>query len=136
MEKLVTGIGVLLRTDHGTFLFQERDKNIKRNPGVITPFGGGINKSETPIECAIRELNEELELRVNIKDLKEIGIFQSHFSPGTYIQIYLVEGVDLSDVTLHEGKNVKEMSTEETLRHPQVTNFTKEVIATLKTISQ
>jgi hypothetical protein len=43
MQKLITGVGFLLKTPQGTFLFQERDNNVKRNPGMITPFGGGID---------------------------------------------------------------------------------------------
>ena len=132
MNKNINGIGFLLKTPQNTFLFQERDQNTQRNPGMIAPFGGGVEQNETPIECAIRELQEELELTITPKDLREVGLFQSHFNPGTYIQIYLVEKVNPKNIVLHEGKNVKEMSIQEALHHPKVTDFTKGVLDLFK----
>ena len=132
MNKNINGIGIILKTPQNTFLFQERDQNILRNPGMITPFGGGLEHNETLIECAIRELKEELELSITPDDLKEVGVFQSHFNPGTYIQIFLIEYVNPKDLVLHEGKNIKEISLKEALNHPKVTDFTKEILKELK----
>ena len=133
MNKIITGIGLLLQTPKGTFLFQERDKNTKRNPGMITPFGGGIDKGEAPVDCAVRELKEELELGITAKELKEVGIFQSHFDVKTYLQIYLIENVNVGDLTLNEGKSIMELNITDALNHPRVTNFTKEVLKVLET---
>jgi len=134
MDKLIKGIGVLLETDSKTLIFQERDKNIARNPEMIAPFGGGIEKDETPTTCAIREIKEELELEIQPEDLKEIGLFQSHFTPGTYLKIFLLKNVNLKDLVLHEGKSIKEMNIEEALTHPKVTDFTKEILVEYKNI--
>jgi len=124
----ITGIGVLLQTPTGSFLFQERDKNIKRNPGKIAPFGGGIEVGETPIECAIRELDEELDLKIVDQDLQKIGDFESHFTPGSYIQMFLVKNVQPENISLHEGKSIKNLTVDEALQHSEVTDFTKEVL--------
>jgi len=124
----ITGIGVLLQTPTGSLLFQERDKNIKRNPGKIAPFGGGIETGETTIECAIRELDEELDLKVTEQDLQKIGDFESHFTPGSYIQMFLVKNVQPENISLHEGKSIKNLNVDEALKHSEVTDFTKEVL--------
>lgn len=128
----ITGIGVLLETSDGMYLFQERDKNIERNPGMITPFGGEIDKGEIPSECAVREIEEELELKLTSKDLHDMGIFESHFIRGTYIQMFLAKNINSVGIVLHEGKSIRKMSVEEALQNSHVTDFTKEVLSTLR----
>lgn len=125
----VVGTGILLRTTDGEYLFQERDAHLERNPGMMAPFGGGIEKGETPLECAVRELAEELEFNVSPEDLQDVEIMESHFAPGTYIRIFLVTNVDPDTLILHEGRRISKMSKEEALAHPSVTDFTKEVLS-------
>ena len=52
MNKNINGIGFLLKTPQNTFLFQERDQNTQRNPGMIAPFGGGVEQN---VETGVRE---------------------------------------------------------------------------------
>jgi len=128
MKKNIVGIGVLLKTPAGTFLFQKRDRNLKRNPGRIAPFGGGMDLNEDPVECAIRELSEELELKVQKEDLIEAGVFESHYTKHTFIQIYLLKNIVSDNLTLHEGESIVELSLEDALQNELVTDFTKEVL--------
>lgn len=48
----------------GTFyvLFEIRAKGLKRQPGEICFPGGRMEKNETPLECAVRETAEELNI--------------------------------------------------------------------------
>src|SRR3989339_1320492 len=131
MKKNIVGIGVLLETPTETFLFQERDKNLKRNPGRIAPFGGGMDLNEGPLQCAIRELSEELELEIQKEDLLEIGVFESHYTKQTFIQIYLLKNIVSDNLTLHEGESIVELSLEDALQNELVTDFTKEVLRSL-----
>lgn len=64
-------VGIILKRWDGKILFQLRDNdpNIK-NPNCWGLFGGGIEKNETPIDAAIRELNEELGIKANKGQLK------------------------------------------------------------------
>ena len=57
---------VLLETVDNKLLFHHRDNkpNIA-NPNKIGFFGGGIDRNETPISAAIREIKEELNLLTN-----------------------------------------------------------------------
>ena len=72
MKKII-GVGVVLQTPNSTFLFQERDKNTKLNPGLIVAFGGGIEGTESVQECAIREIYEELTLELEPDQLESIS---------------------------------------------------------------
>lgn len=95
---------------------------------MITWYGGQIENDETALECAARELMEELELKSLPNDLQDIGIFESHNTPGTYIQMFLLKNVDSKGLILHEGKSIVHMSKEEALASNLVTNFTKQVL--------
>ncbi len=127
----VIGIGVILQTEAGTYLLQERDHNTSLNPGRIAPFGGGIEGSENVLECARRELFEELALDLELKKLEDIGLFASRHEPGIYIQMFLARNIDKSILRLQEGKSIAELNLKEALENALVTDFTKEVLRTL-----
>ena len=129
--KEVIGIGVMLQTPQNTFLFQERDSNATFNPGQIAAFGGGVEDGESIEACAIREMAEELNLQLDLIQLKSIGDFESHNKPNNYIRMFLVKGIDPSQLILQEGRSIQELSLEDALRHEKVTAFTKEVLRTL-----
>lgn len=60
-------VGVILYTDDGRVLLQQRDdKPGLPYPGYWTLFGGAIEEGETPDEAIARELWEELELRQGV----------------------------------------------------------------------
>lgn len=55
--------GVVIRNAQGKYLLQMRDDT----PGIVAPltwdfFGGGIQEGEEPMNAAIREMREELDL--------------------------------------------------------------------------
>ena len=126
--KKVIGIGVLLQTLDNTYLLQERDGNAKLNPNRIAPFGGGIENGESVIQCAQREMLEELGLKIETSSLETVAIFPSHNQPGVYIHMFLTRNVDLSSLELKEGKSIVELSREEIFRNNNVTDFTKDVL--------
>lgn len=131
MEMNVIGIGVMLQTEAGTYLLQERDHKARLNPGRIAPFGGGIWENENTFDCAKRELLEELVLDIEIEKLQDIGLFRSRNESGTYIQMFLARNIDKSALKLQEGKRIVELGLDEALENTLVTDFTKEVLKTL-----
>ncbi len=131
MMKSIVGTGILLRAPNGKYLLQERDIDLERNPGRIAPFGGGVEGEENVLECAVRELKEELELETHSSDLQAIGSFESHYRPGTFIQLYLLDRVDPAGLVLREGQNIVELSLSDALQNDEVTDFTKEVLRSL-----
>ncbi len=62
-NKFLTGCFVIIDID-GKILFQKRDN--KQNiwyPSLLGLFGGSIKKRESPLQCALREINEETNLK-------------------------------------------------------------------------
>jgi|GEM_PF-2981067 len=128
MGKHIAGTGILLRTPQGSYVLQQRDARTDRNPEALAPFGGGIEHGETPEECAVRELQEELGITVPESDLRPLGTFESHYRPGTYIQMYVLNNINLASLSLAEGKDIVELSHTAALAHSEVTGFTKLVL--------
>ena len=54
-------------------MLQKRPENWRPYPGYITTFGGWIEKGETPTQTIVRELHEELEVRILPDDLVMLG---------------------------------------------------------------
>ena len=74
-----------------------------RNPNLWNFFGGHIDEGESPAEAAARELFEEIKVRVNPSELKEI----SKFGDATYFA-FKVNGL--------VGKTTSEVSKIETFK--------------------
>lgn len=129
--KKVIGMGVMLKTPTGTYLLQERDMNAKLYPGMIAPFGGGVESGETIEECAVREIKEELNFDIDDKALEAIKLFEIKNEPGSFIQMFLLGNVDKTKLVLLEGESIVEISKEAALDDTRVTDFTKEVLGLL-----
>ena len=142
MNKTI-GIGVMLQTPNFTYLLQERDHNTHVSPGRIAPFGGGIENNEKIIyetiiennetveECAVRELKEELDLDIDQNQLETIGLIESKRSPGLFLHMFLLRGVEKQSLSLNEGNDIVELTSEQALENPMVTDFTKNVLKLL-----
>lgn len=50
--------------DSDELVFQRRDNKAPTDPNVLGLFGGSIEKGESPLEGAFRELEEETSLRI------------------------------------------------------------------------
>jgi len=102
------GAHVLILDPNGALIMQQRDPE----PGVIGPgkisvWGGGIEQGEQPIDAAMRELHEELELSVKRDDLSFLGTYQrmkdiSNGDVGVYLFIFN-QRVDPESLTINEG---------------------------------
>jgi 8-oxo-dGTP pyrophosphatase MutT (NUDIX family) len=71
-------------------LFEIRSDTLNRQPGEICFPGGRIEKGETPIEGALRETSEELNIPIEkIKIIKELDYFYtySNFTLYTFLGI-------------------------------------------------
>lgn len=66
-------VAVVMQDDDGRLLLQFRDETHPTLPFIWTFFGGGMDEGESPIEAAVRELKEELGLKVRKSDLKHLA---------------------------------------------------------------
>jgi len=81
----------------------------------------------------IREFKEELEGKIEKKDLTELGNFESHINKNKYLKIFYTSDIDRTKLTIHEGAYIETMSLEEAEDNKDVTDFTKEVLRYFKT---
>ena len=85
--------------DRGTILFVIRDAQIllihkKRGLGAgkINGPGGRLDDGETPAECAVREVEEEL--RITPSGVAEVGVLQFQFIDGYSIHVWVFRAGD------------------------------------------
>lgn len=106
------GVGVILKNNKGEFLLQHRDnkKGIK-HPNKWHIFGGGIKKGEKPINAAIREIKEELCLKLDKTKLKLVRKF--HPKTKTHYIYEYNYPVELKQLKLQEGQGMGFFSKEE-----------------------
>ena len=65
--------GVLVVIRGGKLVLQQRDnKPGITHPGKVTLFGGSLEENEEPLGAALRELDEELGLKVRDNSLKRL----------------------------------------------------------------
>jgi len=107
--------GIIIEDIRGRYLLQLRDNKT----GIINPdrwgtFGGGIRKNESPTNGAIRELKEELGLRLVPEDIK---LFLKFLLPRHKIYLYKLDlKQDIKRSWLKEGKDMKYYTRREILR--------------------
>ncbi len=112
------GCCVIIRNCDGKYLLQFRDGAAPENPLLWDFFGGSREKGETPVECAIREVDEELELKVTPDDLENLGEFEW---PGHKDNAILCKKtMEWDDIRLHEGAGCAFFTPEEILQLPSV----------------
>jgi len=102
--------------NEGRILLQDRE-------GFLPPpwgyFGGSVEKGETAIEAAIREIEEELGVKLEAGDLMEVGKFVARLENGkeivNFVYIWKIK-LKLDELKLNEGKAMKYVSFDEAER--------------------
>jgi 8-oxo-dGTP pyrophosphatase MutT (NUDIX family) len=95
--------GFLYNSKDGTVLLHHRDGNTKINPNKWAFFGGLNEGPETPVECFVRELREEIGFSVGPEQAIPLREYLN-IDMGTYRVIFYVESdVSEDDLTLGEG---------------------------------
>lgn len=127
------GAWALVETKNGTFLFQKRDGNAKKDPYKIAPFGGMRDEGEDIFSCLIRELKEELSFEFSKEQVKFLvasdGIDTDTKKETPFLALFHTAGVDPGQVHLgDEGEAIVEMTLEDALASEEVTEPTKNAI--------
>jgi ADP-ribose pyrophosphatase len=76
-----SAVMILLMEEHGEehIIFEVRSRKLRSQPGDICLPGGRIEKGESPLQAALRETSEEL--NVNQKEIRVIGPMDYFISP-------------------------------------------------------
>ena len=86
-------------------LYEQRSTKIKTQPGDVCFPGGVMEKGETPIECALRETEEEIGIPQD--KIKVLGQFDSLFEVRNitmHTVIGVIEEETLKDIKLNEDE--------------------------------
>lgn len=122
--------GVLLISVNGNCILQLRErKSDISNAGLITTFGGTVEPGETALECALREIQEELCLSLRADqttllmeaDLATDGEVR-HFT------IFIGRNIDPQSLCLQEGEAIEILSVDECMAHPRLSPLCRKVI--------
>lgn len=83
---------VLLTNSHGQVFVQLRSMSKDTNPGLWdTSAAGHVDSGETYLQCAVRELHEELGIVAQAQDFKQIGKLEpTHDNGHEFTHIYAV----------------------------------------------
>jgi 8-oxo-dGTP pyrophosphatase MutT (NUDIX family) len=97
----------ILIDTQGRFLLQQRDNVSKiRYPGRVSLFGGHREGGESFLQCAVREINEEISYYVAPGRFQYLmtydGTIQSEGAP-TRGAIFVAEGIPVDSLVVTEG---------------------------------
>ncbi|QWK80607.1 CmcI family methyltransferase [Ochrobactrum sp. BTU1] len=97
--------GAFLLNDQGEVLLQLRDQDPSiDNPGKVSVFGGSVEVGETYREGLLRELKEELDLTIDVHQLRFLGtISKTENDVTTDCEFYFAEVGRFSSYTVQEG---------------------------------
>ncbi len=100
------GVAVILRAPDDRLLLMQRDKKAGiRYPGYWALFGGSVDPGETPREAACRELEEELELRIDPGGLRRVTHYFSNLKREHVYEAALEQSIE--SLTLREGRAMR-----------------------------
>ena len=113
-DRLERDINGVILEKNGKILLQFRDTNDEtKNPGLWGIFGGGIEEKETPEQAIIREIKEELGIKLNKNDL-DLIVKTNFNGEKHYIFKYILK-TKLLNIKLSEGAKMKFFSRKEIL---------------------
>lgn len=110
----------------------KRDGNTKNNPHKWAFFGGGNEGGETPGDCCVRELMEELHVEIDSSDLVPVCDYLN-IEKNTWRYIYYIESeLKKSEINLGEGADFDWISLDKVFEY----DLTEKVREDLKTFLQ
>ncbi len=120
--------GILLETPNKDLIFQHRDDipNII-NPGKVCTFGGHSEGEETPVECALRELEEESTLSLFHFNL-ELFVHFTLSPPHLEEYIFIAKNINPSKIKVLEGQGYKIVSKDSDLNQINFSTLSRYLI--------
>jgi len=96
--------GFLYNPKNNSVFLHKRDSNTKFNPNSWAFFGGLNENDESSLDCFIRELKEEIGIKLKKEDVIPLyDYFNEEFQTHRFVY-YVISDKDKSEFTLNEGK--------------------------------
>lgn len=106
------GSSILLVNGQGQIMLIKRDNiDVIPYPDCWDVVGGNVEENESPKQCIIRELKEELELDVDSKELHLFNVYD--MSDRREYTFWKKTDLDIDKTPLHEGQDKRWFSEEE-----------------------
>lgn len=106
--------GVVILNTNNNILSQKRSKLKSTNPGKWGIFSGKVDLGETPKEAAVREVYEEIGIKLNEDELKILSNYKSN--KAFFTIFYICKNIDTVDCKLQTQEideikyfNIKEL---------------------------
>jgi mutator protein MutT len=104
MEKFWAG-GFLYNPKNNSVLLHKRDSNTKFNPNSWAFFGGLNEGEEKPVDCFIREINEEIGIKFKTGEVITLyDYFNEEFQTHRFV-FYALSKKAKSEFVLREGED-------------------------------
>lgn len=119
--------GTLLLTDDDRIILHRRDSSAPTSPDRLGLFGGHANTDETPLEAAIRELQEETSLDISqlvLEPICDFEITDSASRKSYHFHTYKTI-VPSTDFQVFEGRGLEVYTVDEALRRDDLTRSTR-----------
>lgn len=122
MEKVGTSIIFINDLNQVLFFLRDDIPNIKY-PNMWDILGGNLEEGESPRECIIREMEEELELKLSSFELFEEHLFEDRLEFTFWQRL----NIDTKTQVLNEGQKLKWFTKEEALSIDLAFNFNQTI---------
>lgn len=115
-----SGSSIIFRNRHDqVLLFLRDDKPEIPYPNMWDLPGGHVEPGETPFECIVREMMEEIET-----DVQHCTLLKVYDFPDRYEHIFFMQmDADAGSITLHEGQCLRWFSEQDLLELPIAFGF-------------
>lgn len=122
MQKVGTSIIFVNDLDQVLLFLRDDIPNIKY-PNMWDILGGNLEEGESPRECIIREMEEELELKLSSFELFEEHLFEDRLEFTFWQRL----NIDTKTQVLNEGQKLKWFTREEALSIDLAFNFNQTI---------
>ncbi len=122
----------LYNTEKKEILLHKRDGSTSTNPYKWSFFSGRAEKDETPEECCIRELKEELGIVVNRDEMKSVVDYYDPERSKWHYTYYVESDLKKSQMNLSEGEDFDWISVKKVFDYDLVESARHDLITFLK----
>lgn len=120
---------ILLSSDNCFILQQRDDKPDIKYSGMVMNFGGSIEQGEEPIDAIVREVEEELGIRLLKEDFSYLKkrMHKNHFDTSEHFAyLFIAKNINRNLLVLKEGKRIIYIPPNAIQQSPIISERTKE----------
>lgn len=103
--------GIILSTTNNEIIAMHRDDiETIRDPGCYGIFGGAAENDESALETAVREINEETNLKPLPTDFELFKVYRQerdNLSEPADLSVFVLKNIDPNNLEIYEGQGIK-----------------------------